>query len=85
MTYGELPATGRRFLGQIVSDEFGLFRHRGRPPLRRRPSAVQFSSPSTQANLGLYMSSVEDRRLLSTCSRVHRPARRRLLHVAGVN
>jgi len=26
-------------------------------------------SPSTQANVGLYWSSVEDRRLLSTCSR----------------
>ena len=41
------------------------------------PSSVQFSSPSTQANVGLYRSSVEDRRLLSICSRVHRPGGRR--------
>ena len=34
-------------------------------------------SPSTQVNLGLYRSSVEDRRLLSTCSRIHQPGGRR--------
>ena len=76
---------GRKYLlGQIVSDELGLFRRPGRPFVRRRPRLCHRALKS-QANLGLYRSSVEDRRLLSTYSRVHRKARRRLLQVAGVN